>query len=370
MGEINRLLCIVSAMNTGGAETFLMKIYRKLDKTKYQMDFCVNENKKGFYDDEIESLGGKIYTIPCKSNGLKKFRQELFNVIKNNNYKYVMRIASNGMGFYDLKIAKQAGAKCCIVRSSNSSDGNGVKTLLAHRIGRLLFSQYIDVKIAPSDLAAIYTFGKRNYEKGNVAIIKNAIDLNYYCFSENARLEIRKEFNISEKTFVIGHIGRFSTQKNHKYLIDIFSKIHETEKESVLFLVGTGELLEEIKRQVHNKSLDDCVIFAGIRSDIPRVLSAMDVFLFPSLYEGMPNTVIEAQAIGLPCVVSDTITREANITGLVQYVPFPGTIDDWTSKVINTRNLKRKYTHEEIIDAGYDIENQVQQFTSLVFKER
>ena len=155
---MKRLLCIISAMNTGGAETFLMKLYRKLDISKYQMDFCVNLKEEGFYDKEIIKRGGKIFYVPPKSNGIIKFNKGLRRIISENSYQYVMRVTSNTMGFMDLAIAKKAGAKVCIARSSNSSDGNSIKTKLAHKFGQILFEKYIDVKIAPSDLAAKYTF--------------------------------------------------------------------------------------------------------------------------------------------------------------------------------------------------------------------
>lgn len=153
---MKRLLCIISAMNTGGAETFLMKLYRKLDRTKFQMDFCVNAPEKGFYDEEIASMGGRIYRIPCKSSDLPGFRRQLTNVVRENRYDYVLRITASGAGLMDLKLAKKAGASVCVARSSNSGSDGGLKSFLAHRIGRLLYSRYIDVRIAPSDLAAIY----------------------------------------------------------------------------------------------------------------------------------------------------------------------------------------------------------------------
>ena len=164
-------------MNAGGAETFLMKIYRQLDKTKYQMDFCINVPNKCFYEDEIISLGGKIYRIPSKSESFQLYKKKLFEVVNSNGYKYVLRIASNGASFIDLKIAKKAGASVCAVRSSNSSDGKGLKVKIAHRLGRVLYGKYVDVRIAPSDLAAIYTFGERAYKNGEVNILHNALDL-------------------------------------------------------------------------------------------------------------------------------------------------------------------------------------------------
>ena len=367
MEEAKRVLCLVSSMNAGGAETFLMKVYRKLDKTKYQMDFCVNSTQKGFYDDEIREMGGKIFTIPSKSENLEGFRAGLSDVVRSNRYKRVFRITSNAMGFLDLKIAKDSGAKRCIARSSNSSDGGGLNAWAAHRLGRLLYSRYVDVKIAPSDLAAKYTFGNNAYENGSVSILHNAIDIEKYGFNAEARRTVRAEFRIPDDTMVLGHVGRLTAQKNHEFLLDVFSKYAEKNENSVLLLVGRGELESAIKKKASELGVADKVIFAGIRSDVPAVLSAMDVFVFPSLYEGMPNTVIEAQATALPCVIADTITREADITGLVHYLPL-GDADMWASYIERLPSEERTTPAQEFRAKGYDIETVTGQFVKLIFQ--
>lgn len=362
---MKRLLCLLSGMNAGGAETFLMKMYRGLDKTKYQMDFCVNTDLNCFYADEIKQLGGKLYRIPSKSESVKEFKKQLTQVIKKENYKYVLRITSNAAGFMDLKTAHKAGAEVCSARSSNSSDGGSIKTLIAHRIGRILYGKYVDVKIAPSDLAAAYTFGK----KADVNILHNAIDLDVFKFDESARIKIRQEFEIGKNTKVMGHIGRFMTQKNHLFLLEIFAEYLKRIPDSVLMLVGKGELENDIRRKSAELEISDKIIFTGVRSDIPEILSAMDVFVFPSLYEGMPNTVIEAQATGLPCIIADTITREADITGLVKYLPLGGA-DRWADAVADVKTDSRKDTRQNFIDNKYDIESACGEFVKLVFKEK
>ena len=366
---MKRLLCILSGMNAGGAETFLMKIYRKLDKTKYQMDFCVNVPEKNFYEDEILGYGGNLFRIPTKSDDLAGYKKALGDVVKNGSYDSVLRITSNGMGFLDLKVAKDAGAKRCCARSSNSSDGKGLKLWLAHRLGRLLYGKYVDVKFAPSDLAAIYTFGRKAYEKGEAQILHNGVDLSFFKYGEESGRNIRKEFNIQENTKVFGHIGRFMEQKNHMFLIDIFNEIHKTESNTVLMLAGKGELEGKITSRVKELGLEDSVIFAGVRSDVPALMSAMDVFVFPSFFEGMPNTVIEAQATGLPCVIADTITKEADITGLVEYLPLSLTAAAWAKTALSKLSDTRKDTYTELMAQGYDIDAVVNRFIQLVWGE-
>ena len=365
---MKRLLCIISAMNTGGAETFLMKLYRKLDRTKFQMDFCVNAPEKGFYDEEIASMGGRIYRIPCKSSDLPGFRRQLTNVVRENRYDYVLRITASGAGLMDLKLAKKAGASVCVARSSNSGSDGGIKSFLAHRIGRLLYSRYIDVRIAPSDLAAIYTFGRRAYQRGEVRILHNALDPAVYRYDPTARARIRETFHIPQDAFVVGHIGRFSAQKNHTFLLEAFASVHRMHPEAILMLVGDGELRPEVTRQVERLHLSDCVRFCGVRSDVPAVLSAMDVFAFPSFYEGMPNTIIEAQATGLPCVLADTITKEADITGLLTYLPL-GDAERWANEIAGKCACVRRDTSEELKAAGYDINEVCKEFVQMIFGE-
>lgn len=358
---MKRVLCLISGMNSGGAETFLMKLYRKIDKNLYQMDFCVNIKDEGFYDKEILNMGGKIYHIPSKSENLREFKKCLTELIRKEKYEYVLRITSNTMGFMDLKIAKNAGAKVCAARSSNSNDPKGLKMKTAHILGRIFYAKYVDVKIAPSELAAIYTFGEKEYKNHEVCILKNAVDLEQYKFSDNARKRIRNELGISDDDIVCGHIGRFSKQKNHKYLIEIFNSLLKKKPNAKLILVGTGELEQDVNKQCEELGIKENVYFLGVRSDIPAILSAMDVFVFPSLYEGMPNTVIEAQATGLPCVISDTITKQANVLGTVKYISLNSAVDIWVQEILS-KNKERYFSRELFIQKGYEINSSVEDF--------
>ncbi len=366
---MKRLLCLLSGMNAGGAESFLMKMYRNIDRFRYQMDFCINVKEKCFYEDEILSMGGRIYRIPSKSENLQAFKKQLAAIVADNGYAHVLRITSSGMGLMDLKIAKRAGATVCCARSSNASDGDSPKAKILHRVGRLLYQKYVDVAFAPSDLAAIYTFGKRAYEKGDVKLLHNAVDLRVFHFDEAARAAIRNEFGIEEDTLVLGHVGRFFEQKNHAFLADIFKAVSKRIENARLLLVGDGPLKETFFEKIKALGLEEMVIFAGVRSDVPALLSAMDVFVFPSFYEGMPNTVIEAQATGLPCVIADTITKEADITGLVEYASLDLTADEWAERVMAKLSAERRDTKEDFYKAGYDVKSAAEHFIRLVFPE-
>ncbi len=365
---MKRVLCLISSMNAGGAETFLMKIYRTIDRSVYQMDFCINVYDKCFYEDEITELGGQIYRIPSKSSSAKKFKAQLAYLIKKNQYEYVLRVASNAAGFMDLKIAHKAGARICAARSSNSSDGKSLRYLIAHKIGGFLYGRYVNVKIAPSDLAAKYTFGRRSYKNREVKILHNALDLNVYKYNETMRKNIRAEFGIAECITVLGNVGRFMPQKNHNFLLEIFAKYIKMNENSVLMLVGGGELETAIKEKAEKFGILNKIIFTDVRSDVPALLSAMDVFVFPSLYEGMPNTVIEAQATGLPCLIANTITREADITGLVHYLPL-GDAGIWAEHIAQLPQVIRETPIQKFKKNCYDIETVAEQFVRLIFCE-
>lgn len=364
---MKRLLCVISGMNAGGAEGFLMKVYRGLDKSKYQMDFCINVREKCFYEDEILAMGGKIYRIPSKSENLKEFKRQLAETVCNNGYDHVIRVTSSAMGFMDLKIAKKAGARVCCARSSNSSDGDGLKAKVAHRLGRLLYRRYVDVRIAPSDLAAKYTFGNAVYARGGVNIVHNGVDLSVFRYDAEARDVIRAELSVPQDAKLIGHVGRFDPQKNHMFLLEIFREIHALDPNTRLVLVGKGPLEEAVRAKAEELGIADRLIFTGVRSDVPKLLSAMDVFVFPSFYEGMPNTVIEAQATGLPCVIADTITREANITELVNYLPLTSP-SEWAEAALKAIGSERADTTAAFVRNKYDIDSVVREFSRLVFE--
>lgn len=366
---MKRLLCIVGSMNAGGAETFLMKIYRALDKTKYQMDFAVSTREPGFYDDEIRAMGGKIFYVAPKTKNLWKNFADVKKLVKREKYRYVLRTTQHSLAALDLLAARLGGAKVRVYRSANSQTGGKNKiSLLLHRVCRFMPKRFANVRIAPSTEAAEFVFGKGCVKKGFASLLPNAIDLPVYAYDPEGREKVRQELGISPETFVVGHVGRFYEQKNHTFLIDVFKSVLEKNRNAVLLLVGNGALQEQIERKTCELGIRDSVIFAGVRSDIPAVLSAMDVFAFPSFYEGMPNTVIEAQATGLPCVIADTITREANITGLVEYLPL-STADEWTPKILCRERASRIDAREMFKLRGYDIQSSADKFVQLIFEK-
>lgn len=312
-------------MDAGGAETFLMKMYRQLDRTCYQMDFVVSGDGRGYYEDEIERLGGRVFRITRKTKDFSAYRRELFDAVREDGCPVVLRIGSNAFSAIDLWIAKRAGARRLALRSSNASDGQAGLGMLLQRALRRPLTSVANVKIAPSDLAAEYTFGPMAMRKGEVHYLRNALDLDAYAFSAEKRTAIRAEFSIDADALVVGHVGRFAPQKNHGFLIEVFTELLKSRPDARLVLVGKGELEDEVCAKAEAFGVLGSIVFTGVRSDVPALLSAFDALALPSLYEGMPNVVIEAQAAGLSCVVSDTVTRQADVTGLVEYLPIDNT---------------------------------------------
>lgn len=364
-----RLLCIVSKMNTGGAETFLMKLYRNIDKTKYQMDFAVTSIEEGFYDKEIKDLSGEIFHVEPKKNGAFKSFLSVYRLIKEKQYKYVLKTSQRSLAALDLLAAKLAGAKVRIYRSSNAGlVSPTTKEKLLQRLFAFMPRCYANVKIAPSTEAAEYVFGKNCIKKEKAKLLKNGLDLNKFCFDQEGRNRIRKEFSIEDK-LVIGHIGRFNGQKNHAFLLKIFEDIKKINPNSVLLLIGDGELQEKIKQKVKELGLETSVIFAGIRADVPQILSAMDIFVFPSYFEGMPNIILEAQTTGLPCLISDRITKEAIVCDCVKSMSLEKASLDWANEAITLKDDDRHSNELVMREAGYDIGEVTKTFINIVFKE-
>ena len=365
---MKRLLCIVGGMNAGGAETFLMKLYRNIDREKYQMDFCVSKKEKGFYDDEIIAMGGRIiHTVPKSKNPIASFKS-IYNIVKDNEYDYVMRISQHSLSALELVIAKMAGAKVLVFRSSNSKTMKGGLEGFLHKIFMFLPRIVPTVKIAPSIPAAEFMFGKNAVKGGKILYLNNGIPLEKFSFNENSRNNIRLELGL-EDNFLVGHIGRFCVQKNHDELIDIFVKIKGKQQDAHLILIGEGELECKIKRKIEEKGIKDQVHFLGIRRDIPELLSAIDVFVFPSLYEGMPNTAIEAQANGVPCFISDQITPEVRLCSNVHMLPL-GNEEIWSDAILQkSYRVKSEINSEKLRKKGYDIGKVSEDFINAIFKE-
>ena len=347
-----RILHEVTSMDTGGAETLLMNIYRNINRDNIQFDFMTHRQTRGFYDDEIEKLGGIIY----RGNKLNPFHMKQYyapivEVFKKQ--KYQIFHAHNSTSMFALKKAKQYQIPVRIIHCHSS------RQLINYKLPIKLYCRKNNLKYATdtfgcSKKAVKYLFGKENLDK--TVILKNGIDVKKFEFSEAKREKIRKEYGISEK-FVIGHVGRLSRPKNHFYLFKVFKEYKKINSNACLMLVGKGELEGKLRKLAKKYNIEKDVIFCGPHANVEEYYMAMDLFVFPSLYEGFGNVVIEAQATGLPCIISDVIPEDVEITNLVTKISLKEK-QKWIQKIqeIKCLNLKtRKAYNNQVLTSGYDI---------------
>lgn len=361
-----RVLQVIGIMNRGGAETMIMNLYRNIDRTKVQFDFVVHTNEMGMFDNEIEELGGKIYHCPryVIKNHLS-YKSWWNNFFKEHSSEYIAvhgHIGSTASIY--LSIAKKYGLYT-IAHSHSAGKVISVKDVI-YKIISYRTRNIADYFFGCSELAGVKRYGKKVVNNSKIfSVLNNAIDVNKYVFSNEIRSKIRKELSIDENQLVIGHIGRFDKAKNQSYLVNVFEELHNADKNTKLVLVGTGENVESIKMQIKELNLENSIILTGVRSDVYDLLQAFDVFVFPSIYEGLPVTVIEAQASGLKCLLSDTITKEVDITGLVEYMSLNNSAEEWAEKILSIIPYDRVNTSDKIISAGYDINTTAKQLTEF-----
>lgn len=366
MGSPIRVLHVVVNMNRGGAETLLMNLYRNIDRSKFQFDFLTC--KEGVFDKEINELGGKVYKIPYITEvGHSKYLKALDEFYTKCPQYQIVHSHMDKMSGFVLRAAKKAGVLVRIAHShSTRSEGGAVARLYKWYAGTMISKNATDF-VSCSQEAAKWLF--RN--KANRTIfLKNAIDLDKFKFSMKKRESIRSELKIKEDQFIVGHVGRFSLPKNHSYVLEVFDEFLSYRKEAILLLVGDGPLLPEIKRKVEGMGLAENVKFLGSRSDVEQILQVFDVFLFPSIFEGFGVAVLEAQASGLPCLISDSITKEIDMgMGLVQSIPLNNK-KLWVERMLDVKytNYTRKSNLNSLISKnGYDIysaSNDLQEFYS------
>ena len=292
----------------GGTESVWINYYRNIDRTKVQFDFLVESESKIINKQEIESLGGHVVIIPPYKK-LFKYMKELKRIFKENQYD-IVHSNMNALSVFTLRAAKKAGIKVRIAHSHSTSNKKEWKKNIVKNMLRPLSKKYATHYYACSEHAGRWLFGNKTFDKGLVKIIYNAIDLERFNFNQENRDLIRKEYNIEDK-YVIGHVGRFMQQKNHVFLIDVFNEFQKTRNDAVLLLIGDGPLKEELFNKVNELNVQDKVIFGGVHKDVEKYYSAMDSFLFPSIYEGLGMTLVEAQVNGLPCLASNFIPKEA-----------------------------------------------------------
>ncbi|WHY71046.1 glycosyltransferase family 1 protein [Fictibacillus enclensis] len=360
MGDPLRVLHAVVNMNRGGAETLIMNLYRNIDRTKVQFDFLTN--RSGVFDEEIKELGGRIHRIPYISDvGHFKYLNALNGFFKHNSGYKIIHSHMDKMSGLVLKESKKSRIPYRIAHSHNTrSEGGTAARVYKWYAGTRIKSNATHF-FACSNEAAQWLFSQHAQK---ARVLNNGIEPEKFLYTAECRNSVRKELNIEENTFVIGHVGRFAPQKNHSFLIELFLEYHKINNKAVLLLAGDGALRREVEKRVKQLNLESHVKFLGIRSDVQRLYQAFDVFVFPSLHEGLPVTLIEAQGTGLPCMISDSITRQADMElNLVNFLSLDNKrawldkLQHYAQNVSKERNIGK----HALASKGFDIRETARQ---------
>lgn len=346
-----RVLQVVTHMERGGLETMLMNYYRNIDRSMVQFDFLVHREHRSAYDDEIETLGGIIHRLPTLVPWSGTYKKALNTFFVNHPEYRIVHVHQDCLSSVILKVAKKNGVPVRIAHSHSSSQDKDMKYLIKLFYKRSI-PKYATDLFACGNRAGDWMFGGAPYR-----IMNNAIDASLYHYDPKTARRIRELFSIPADALVIGHVGRFSWPKNHSFLVEIFREIHRKVPKARLMLVGEGDLRPQIEEKVRTLGLEDNIIFTGIRSDVPDMLQAMDLFLFPSIYEGLPVTMVEAQAAGLPCYISENVPIECKMTGLVRRISLDRSAGEWAEEITSAVNTRDLNTTKDIQSAGYDIKS-------------
>lgn len=378
MGEAVRVLHVLGNTNLGGAESRIMDLYRHTDRNRVQFDFLVHSGEEGFYEKEIRELGGRIFRVPrfriynyfSYRKALKEFFQE------HHEFTLVQGHMTSTAAIY-LPIAKKAGVKKTAAHARSAGVDKGLKGTMTRFLRRNLADK-ADYLFTCSELAGISVYGEKAVQEGKTIFIPNAIDCAGFTFDPKKRKKMREELGLAD-AIIIGHVGRFHYAKNHEYLIRVFAKLCQmgiracgstaengADQDYHLILLGEGPLMEDTRKLAEELGVADRVHFLGNHKNIADYYQAMDYFVYPSRYEGMPGTIVEAQASGLPCLMSDTICREVIATELVETMSIEEEPKVWAEELqrridalVSKQENREKYA-AKMAAAGFDVQAQAE----------
>ena len=365
--EILHVLHVFGKLNRGGAESRVMDLYRNVDRTKVQFDFMQHTTRVCDFQPEIEQLGGKVYHVPpfrfwnyfsyCKA--WKQFIRE------HPEIRIVHGHMTSTASIY-LPIAHKKGV-FTIAHSRNAGVDKGIKGKLTKFLRRNL-KEKCDRCFACSKLAGEAVFGKEAMEQGNVTIIPNAIDAAGFTFDPEVRRQKREELHIRPEEFLIGEVGRFDPQKNQKYAVEILAECRKKNFPAKLILIGEGPLMETVRQQVEELKLQEYVIFTGLQKNVVPFYQAMDFFLLPSFYEGLPGVAVEAQASGLRGILSDAITTETAMTSLMEFRSVQEIAEVWADRIMACGHYERQNTLVQMQKAGFDVKSLAKQLQDFYLR--
>lgn len=361
-----KVLFFVDRMRVGGIQMLLLNLQTYFDPSVIQCDYLVLDDGENYeYEEKLKKLGANVFKLKGvwlnRPEDYLKYCRAVDIFFKTHHDYAAVHMNASSKNFMILYYAKKNGIKKRIAHSHNTGFQTHSKLkLIAGNMFKKPLLKYATDFFACSEVAGEWLFGSDMVARGAVYVIPNAIDLDAFEYDEEIRCKIRKELGVLEEEIMIGHVGRFTRQKNHKFLLEIFRKIHELNSKTVLVLAGIGELMEEMKNYTHKLGIEKNVKFLGFRDDVMNLTQAMDVFLMPSFYEGFPVTGIEAQASGCPCVFSDTITKEAALLDETIYLSLEENIDLWARQTLKAAGKGNRSQSKKILkDKGFDIRDTV-----------
>ncbi len=349
MSEVIRVLHVLTNMSYGGIENLLMSLYRNIDRSKIQFDFLTHFSDAQDFEEEIKSLGGNLYRLPALNPFSRKYKKALSDFFTEHKEYKIVHSHLNCMSGIILKEAKRHGINVRIAHSHSSSQNHNWKYLIKLMYMRMI-PKYATALFACSEIAGEWMFRGEPF-----TVLRNAIKAKDFSYDVEKSRAVKEQLNIKDN-FVIAHVGQFRAEKNHLFLMEIFNELLKNCENSVLLLVGKGRLMEEVKQKARDLGIESRVHFLGARSDVDSVLQAADVFVLPSKYEGLPVSVVEAQASGLPCVVTDYVPDVCSeITGNVVRLSSEESAELWANEILKFKGFKRLDTYDKICKAGFDI---------------
>ena len=348
-----RVAIIAGKVDSGGKKNLIMEYYRHMNRNEVQFDFICDSDSQAIPKEEIESLGGKVYVIAPYQNILKNM-YDMKKIFKKNNY-FVVHAYNSTMNLFSLYVAKRCGIPVRISESLSMAHDGDWKTVIK-KILRIMSKWFANYYISCGEDCGRWQFGNKLYNLGKVDVFKTVINTKFNAYNPELRYKTRREFGWEDK-IVIGHIGRFTAQKNSVHMIEIFASVANKEPRAVLCLIGDGELKDDMMSKIKELGIENQVDYLGRREDIQQFYNAMDCFILPSLYEGLPVVGLEAESCGLPMFFSTEVTREANACELGHFIALNESVDVWAEQILKAckDNIPIRRSHaDEVFNAGFD----------------
>ena len=363
-----RIIQFIGSLNTGGSQSMVMNIYRNIDRNKIQFDFIVDRKEELLYYDEILRLGGKVYIFNefFKGTNYYKYEKQWKDFFESHKEYKIIHCHVRSVAAIVLRIAKKYNL-ITICHSHSTSNGNGIKVFLKKFLQSKI-KKYCDYFFACSKESATWLYGNLIANSEKCFIINNAIDSKKYVFNKIIRNKIRKKYHIENK-IVIGQVGRLTEVKNYEFTLKLLKQLVDKNNSYFLMIVGAGQLRKKIDKQIEDNNLKDNVIILENRNDVNELMQAMDIYVMPSLWEGLPLALVEAQASSLPCIISSNITDGILIHSLVKKLNLDD-INLWINEInrITNDNFKRVDVSKMIIDSGFDINTNVRTIMDFYLK--